>query len=311
LRGHFTAAAALSCVAAGLALPVALPTSEAATTTQAEECTGENFFFELASAAISLTLSPGISSEAFQHQPITFAGESPFPLTFRVASSESRLAHPDVDSGAGTASAGEKATRWSFTSSKAVAKLGKFYWSATFTQNLPNCAGGKGEVRTFSTAALGAPARSFVVLPASEEPEKLTVLPCTAAYTECSPPTPTGLRTRITAKRLVHIGHPAVAYLVQCTAACSGKTSFKAWELKGRHKAIRERALDFGPRQVSITNGGGGNERFIAHFRGSALRTLMSVLRSNHEIKLQITARVKDSKGNYVQAPARVVLLKR
>ncbi len=310
LCSHFAAAGVLL----GLTLALTLPAHAAA---EPSQCEGERFIYELYAYAVSTTLRPETGAEVAQHSTVTFTGEGEAPLTFEVASSEAALAHPDIDSGTGTSGPGTETTKWTFTSTKAASTAGTIYWQVSFTRKLTQCGG---ETRTYTTTGLGATAHTLSVISAAE-------LPTPAPATEAPPPssspgatngpntswsaaTPTGLRVGLTASRLVHIGHPAVAYLVDCTAACEGKTSFTAWQLRGRHKPRALRSLDFAAHKVSMTGATGGNVRYTAHFRGRALKQLRSILRAGGEVKLQLSARVKDTKGNFVQVQ-RVLLLKR
>ena len=54
----------------------------------------------------------------------------------------------------------------------------------------------------------------------------------------------------------------------------------------------------------------GGNVRYTDHFRGRALKQLRRILRGGGTVKLQVSARVKDTQGNFVQV-LRTILLKR
>jgi len=275
-------------------------------------------YFELFAYGVSTTFTPADGAEAAQGSAVTFSGESgviepneghpeELPLRFEIASSEEALSKGSyLDSGAGRVSPGIKPERrkYSLTSSRVTTNTGDIYWQASFTHYLAKC----GKTVTFNTGSGFSKPYVVSVVSPSETP---TQVPSPGGgNTNYSKSTPTGLKVGVTASRLVHIGHTAVAYLVDCTATCTGKTSVQAWELRGRRKPASVRALAFGPRKVSITGTSGGNERFVMRFRGRALRELRSILRSGHEVKLVITASVKDSKGNPVHAQ-RVVLLKR
>jgi hypothetical protein len=92
--------------------------------------------------------------------PVTFSGESSYPLTFNIASSPSLLSAPDIDSGLGALQSG---TLYTFTSSKASAVARTVYWSASITFTPDDC---EGPV-TFTT-----PVRTLtVVAPSSAEVE--------------------------------------------------------------------------------------------------------------------------------------------
>ena len=312
LCGHFAVAAALLYLALALTIP-------ARAAAEGSQCEGERFLYELYAYAVGTTLTPESGTEVTQHSAVSFSGESETPLTFRIASSEAGLAHPDIDSGVGTTSQGASTTKYTFTSTKAAAAARTAYWDVSFTHKLANCGN---EERTFSTSALGAPARTLIVVSASEiapappapepppapGPAPGPVGSTNGKTTSWSAASPTGLRVGITSSTLIHIGHPAIAYLVDCTAACEGKTSFTAWQLRGKHKPRLIKLLGFGPRTVSMKGASGGNVRYTDHFRGRALKQLKQILRGGGTVKLQVSARVKDTQGNFVQAQRATLL---
>lgn len=323
-RARIAAVVLLASACAGLAL--ALPGGAAAEQTAAEKCAGENFFYTLYSYGVRSTLTPAEGTEAQVHSSVTFSGESAFgepepgkrvelPLSFQVGTSVERnaegeevVAHPYLASGSGTASPGgsPETRRYSFTTGKATGNPGTVYWQASFTTNLASCNNGKGETKTYTTSSVGKPLTLAVVSP-TETPAPIPTGP---GNESSSSPNSEGLKIGITSAPVVHIGHPAVAYLVDCTIQCTGQTSFQAWQLRGRHKPVRVKALDFGPRSISIGGSSGGNERFTAHFRARALKKLRSMLRGGGEVKLVVTAKAKGPKGSTVQTQ-RVILLKR
>jgi hypothetical protein len=324
LHARFWALAALGLACACSLL--AFPGHARAEQTAAEKCTGELFLYELVAYGVGTTMSPPNGGEAPERSAVTFSAESPspepepgkqeqIPISFEVGTAiktveGQEVVANDLVSGAGSPSAGTNpgGTRWSFTTSKATGNRGTIYWQASFTRNLTNCNGGKGEKRTFTSSALGGKPHSLTVIPVSEQPLPIPHEEC-GVTTTCTPPVG-ALGVRITASQLLHIGHPAVAYLIGCTVQCTGQTDFQAWQLRGRHKPGRMRALDFGPRTVSIAGPSGGNQRFVAYFRGRALKKLRSALRGGHEVKLVVGVKVKDQKGDAVSAQ-RVILLKR
>ncbi len=312
LCGHFAVAGALLYLALALALPARAAASEPS------QCESEKFLYEIYAYAVGTTLKPESGAEVTQHSAVSFSGESESPLTFELASSEAGLVHPNIDSGVGTASSGTNTTRWTFTSTKAAAKPGTVYWDASFTRKLAHCGS---EPQTFNTSSLGAPAHTLGVVASSELPSTPPGTepppgpggpagPTQGKNTSWSAASPTGLRVGITSSTLIHIGHPAIAYLVDCTAACEGKTSFTAWQLRGKHKPRLVKGLGFGPRTVSMKGASGGNVRYTDHFRGRALKQLKRILRGGGTVKLQVSARVKDTQGNFVQVQ-RTILLKR
>jgi len=310
--GHFAAAGALLYLAFALVLPAH------ATASEPSQCESEKFLYEIYAYAVGTTLRPESGAEVAQHSSVSFSGESENPLTFEFASSETGLVHPDIDSGVGTASAGTNTTKYTFTSARVAANAGTVYWDASFSRKLPHCGN---ESHTFNTSSLGAPALKLAVVPTSGLPVPPpgpeappgpggSTGPVQGKNTSWSAASPTGLRVGITSSMLVHIGHPAVAYLVDCTGACEGKTSFTAWQLRGKHKPRLIKLLGFGPRTVSMKGTSGGNVRYTDHFRGRALKQLKSILRAHGTVKLQVSARVKDTQGNFVQIQ-RAILLKR
>jgi hypothetical protein len=302
-------------LAAAVALAVgccALVVPGHARAAESSECAGEKALYELYTYALELEsegksdTQPPNGAEVPQHSAATLSGESGVPLSFEIApgveerAGKQALKHPLIDSGTGTASPGTNATKYTFVSTKATSIARTVYWDAAFTAELKHC---ESPTMTFRTNP-----RALEVIGHSEEATPPP--PVESRTTTYSPPSPTGLKVGITASRLVHIGRPAVAYLVDCTAACGGQTSVRAWELRGRGKPVRVSALDFGPRAVSIPGSSGGNQRFTQRFRGRALKKLRGMLRGGHEMKLVVTATVKDSAGDSVQAQ-RVILLKR
>jgi len=308
---QFAVAGALLSLAMALALPARSLASEPS------QCETEVFIYELYAYAVGTTLKPESGAEVAQHTAVSFSGESESPLTFELASSEAGLAHPDIDTGTGSSSAGASTTKWTFTSTRAASKEGTVYWDASFTHKLTHC---NNETRRFTTSSLGAPARTLGVVPTGDipppppgpepAPPPGPTGPTKGKNTSWSAASPTGLRVGITASELVHIGHPAVAYVVGCTAVCEGKTSFTAWQLRGRHKPRLIKLLGFGPRTVSMKGSSGGNQQYTDRFRAKALKKLKAILRARGTVKLQLSARVKDASGNFVQVQ-RVMLLKR
>jgi hypothetical protein len=292
LCGRIAVAATLACALVGGALPAA------ATAAEPTQCQGEKLLYELYAYAVGMRMIPESGAEVGQRSSVALSSESETQLRLNVASSEAGLARPDIDSGAGTAGPGTDTTRWTFNSTKATARPGTVYWDASFTRPLPSCGGG---IETFRTGA-----RALQVISAAEMPPPI---PSPETNTTYSAPTATGLKVGITAARVVR-GHASVAYLVDCTAQCSGRTYVHAWVLRGHKRALRARQFDFGPRNVSISAPSGGNQRFTVRFRGSTLKQLKSMLHGGGELKLAVTAAVKDTAGHGAQA-ARTILMHR
>lgn len=86
--------------------------------------------------------------------PVTFSGESKFPLTFSVASSPGLLSSPDIDSGLGSPQPGTELQ--TFTSTSATATARTIYWAASFTVTPEGCE----HPATFAT-----PAHTLTVVP--------------------------------------------------------------------------------------------------------------------------------------------------
>jgi hypothetical protein len=263
------------------ALAIAAPPAQAA---ESENCSAEKALLPF--IAEYTPLSPAANVQAQRGSAITFSFEHELEATtlrFEAASSQTSLSTPDIDSGTATAQPG----KFTFTSTKVTAKAGTVYWAFSFTHTLRNCGG---ETQTYTTHA-----RKLEVIGAGESPS--------SPGTSLSPPTasPAHLRVGITAARVVHMGRPTVTYVIDCTAACSGHTSFQAWEVRRHRKTIRTTALDFGPKTVSIRSSAGGHQRFSERYRAHALKKLRSALRAG-ELKLEVSVKVKDSYGKIAQA---------
>jgi hypothetical protein len=184
------------------------------------------------------------------------------------------------------------------------------YWQASFTRTLPNC---QNESREFTTVvpAFKIPARIIDVIPGEVElPAEETPSGRCGPHTCLGSATPSGLRVGITAAHIVHDGSHRVAYLVSCTAACVGTTSFRASLDTRRAKHTPLAALDFGPRRFAISGASGGTHRVTDRFRGRALARLRAILRSGGQVRLVIAAHVTDARGKSTSV-TRVELLRR
>jgi hypothetical protein len=277
---------ALMCVLWALALPA----HAAAEPTPAEKCAEEKALYEIFAAYTPV--SPASGAEAKQHVPATVWAESQWPVTFLVASSPQSLSRPDIDSGHGSAGPGSFATKYTFTSTKATTEAGTIYWAVAFTPPTPDCGSGS---NTFYT-----PTRTLLVFPSEGGAGTTTESPSTKS--------PAHLRVGITARGVVHVGRPTVAYVVNCTASCTGHTQFRAWLVRGHSRAARARGLDFGPRAVSITGAAGGRQPFSQRYRGRALRSLRSMLRGSGRVRLEVSVSVKDAYGQIAQAHKAILL---
>jgi hypothetical protein len=315
---------------------------------QEEHCAGENAVYELYAYAIGLSLSPENRAEVRQHGSVEVSGESDpeHPLRFAFASSEKKLdAAEFLDSGAGKdmgkgSGGGE---RYAFTSAKATASPGAVYWDASFTAHLAKCNEGRGEQKSYKTSAM----ELQVVAEPPAPPPPVEPPPSSGGgrsggTTTWSPPPPmassASLRVGITAARKLRLRRRrAIAYLVDCTAACSGTASLKAWALgdprHGGRRSLRHSRRDgrrharrHGSRhsrrrstplrvldrtsKVSIKAASGGGQRVTDRFTGRALRELHRALKGRGQVKLEVIATVKDAAGTSVSA-RRTILLSR
>jgi hypothetical protein len=278
-------------VICGLALPGTAAAEEPA------NCSAEKTLLPF--VAEYTPLSPAEKAQAPQDSAVTFtfgAGLEATTLRFEAASSQSLLSTPDIDSGTATAQPG----KFTFTSTKVTAKAGTLYWAFSFTHALKACGG---ELATYTT-----PVRKLEVIGTGGPSETSS----SGSTTNWSPATTSSfhLRVGITAARALRVGPPTVAYVIDCTAACSGHTSVQAWQVRRRHrKTTRAAALNFGPKGVSIKPSSGGHERFSQRYRGGALKKLRSMLQAG-EVKLQVSVAVKDASGKSASAQ-KVIWLRR
>lgn len=315
---------AATCAGAALLTPV-----EALAETQAEQCQKEEEGGPALAAIIELTESPPSGAVVSQGSSVSLSAITPigkneftgnteeFPLSFEISPSTVNnegveLTQPYIAHGPGTPGpASEDARQYTFTSAPAAAHAGSIYWTASFSRTLNSCAGKP--TKTYATA----PSKIEVVAPGSlpsspPSPEGPPTGPggSNGSHSSWSPATATGLRVGITATRVVHLSHPGLAYVVNCTARCTGTTSVTAWMLSRHKRAARAKRFDFGPRAVSITSGTGGNERFVERLGRATLKKLKGMVRGGHQLRLVVAAKVKDSAGNAVET-RRTVLLER
>lgn len=297
---------ALVCVLIALARPV-----HAHAESEAGYCSEERLLYELSGAAVSSRLTPPTATEVSEHSPVTFTGESEWPLTFEFARSEAELAaHHYIDSGAGVKTSETTPPTYSFTSTKVSAEEGDVYWQAAFTRTLTHC---NNESATFTTAPgdFDVKPRKLIVepgIPTVEQPEpgKSTCGPHTCNSKETD--SPAHLAVGITAAHIIRGAHK-VTYVVSCTAPCTGKTYFHASLVHRHSKRIPVGLLNFAAHKVSIPGTKGGDQRFGYRFRGRALAKLKSLLGAGGEIRLQVVAQVTDSYGKTAEI-SRIILLR-
>jgi hypothetical protein len=314
---YLAAAAGLTAVVAFLALSAP---GHARAAAESSKCEQEHFLYELASAAVAGRLMPNDATEipeVTEGDPMKLSGESEWPLTFQLASSEAELSERHyAETGTGTKQPETTPPLYTFTSTKATEEAGLVYWQASFTHTLPNC---ENETATFTTRPpdFGVKAVTFLVTPRPVEvpgPEAPPSEPgpSTGPTTSWTGQTssPAHLRVGITAAHIVHAGAHEVAYLVDCTAACAGKTYFRASLLRRHSKTRPLKALDLSARDVEVRGHTGGDERFTFTFRGRALAKLRSVLRAGGQVRLELVATVEDSYGKTTTVH-RVVVLRR
>ena len=325
LRARLPWLAALACLCGASLL--AIPGHAGAEQSEEEKCQGELLLYEFLAYGVGTTLAPASGAEVAQHSTVTFTGESAstepepgkheeIPLSFQVSSSKTRdseahevPAPPYLASGVGTASpsSGSGTVPYSFTSSKATENAGTVYWQASFTRHLPHCNGGKGETRTFPTSILGAKPHVLTVLARSDNPAPAAdTRPRQHERIE-------GHADRAEGEHHRRAAHPHRASGDRIPGGLHrpmhrqdllpGVAAARAAQAAARTCARLRPALGLDQGAT------GGNERFNAHWRGRALKTLKSMLRGGHEVKLVVTAKVADSKHNSVQVQ-RVILLK-
>jgi hypothetical protein len=243
--------------------------------------------------ALEQSLRPVGGSTVPANSPVTFSGFSSSPLSFAVASSPAQLANPDLDSGPGTAQAGESYT---FTSTKATAKAGTVYWTASFsTSGVRECAGQAPQTETTRV-------------------QTLTVTPLTAAPAPAPAPQetsadmsmPSPVSVRINTPSRFRLAHPTVVYRIQCTASCSGETSYRVvFRRHGHLVPVARLNLASSPFSIGTS---GGEWQFSHRYSGQALRLLRRLVHDRHAVILEISVSVTDPAGNASHAEGTVRL---
>jgi hypothetical protein len=100
-------------------------------------CSAERHSNEIVEQGAKL-LSPADGATVLAGTAVTFSAESGVesPMTFKMASSQTLLSSPDIDSGPG---APQPLAQYTFTSTKAAATPRTIYWTASFTRTLKDC----------------------------------------------------------------------------------------------------------------------------------------------------------------------------
>ncbi len=239
------------------------------------------------------SLTPARGATAQADALVTFTGNSETPPRFAVASSPTLLSSPDIDSGPGSAQPFSEphAETYTFTSTRAAITPGTIYWDASFSSStIAECA--SLTPTTYTTAI-----RTLTILPAPTPPTPPPLTPPAPP----PPATPPQLKVDIRVTGF-HLTHPTVTYRIDCTASCSGETSYQALVLQHHAKAVRAPKLDLGPEPVSITSPTGGDEQFTQIYSGNSLHRFRAIAHADGVLELQITVKVTDSSGNIARA---------
>ncbi len=237
------------------------------------------------------SLTPANGATAQTGALVTFTGNSEAPPRFAVASSPALLSSPDIDSGPGSAQPFSEphVDTYTFISTRAAITPGTIYWDASFSSStIAECA--SLTPTTYTTAI-----RTLTILPAPTSP---TPTPPTPP----PPATPRQLKVDVSVTGF-HLTRPTVVtYRIDCTASCSGETSYQALVLRHYAKAVRAPKLDLGPEPVSVTSPTGGDEQFTQIYSGNSLHLLRAIAHADGILELQITVKVTGSSGNIARA---------
>lgn len=175
---------------------------------------------------------------------------------------------------------------YTFTSTKATAMPGTVYWLASFpSSSIPAC---KDEV---SVADMTKP-RTFTVVAAPQP-----IVP---------PSTPSAsapkLQVSINGPDGFSLAHAAVVYRVDCTASCTGHTSYQLLIARRHARPIAAPELGLRTNPVSITSEAGGDQQVSHDYTGRSLRALQRIIRAGEVVELRISVKVTDASGNTVEA---------
>ncbi len=241
---------------------------------------------------LEATLSPSTAdATAIAGTSVTFSGRSHYPVRFAVASSQTALSSPDIDSGLGAAVSSGVPPEYTYTfpSTKATAKPGTVYWDASFsTAEIPACAGLGPYTETTSPRTL------TVVPPTQTKPATPAPSPTPAPLLA---PAPEPLAISIIHSGRFSLTHPTFSYRVHCTHSCFGDTYYQVFLLRPHHKAHHIAMLDLEPTPVAISATSGGDQQLARSYHGGLLRTLASDLRAGNRIELQITVKATGTSG--------------
>jgi hypothetical protein len=239
------------------------------------------------------SLTPANGATAQAGALVIFTGNSEAPPRFAVASSPALLSSPDIDSGPGSAQPFSEphVDTYTFTSTRATITPGIIYWDASFSSStIAECA--SPTPTTYTTAI-----RTLTILPAPTSPTPTPPTPPTPP----PPATPPQLKVDISVTGF-HRTHLTVTYRIDCTASCSGETSYKALVLRHHAKAVRVPKLDLGPEPVSITSPTGGDEQFTQIYSGNSLHLFGAIAHADGILELQITVKVTGTSGSIARA---------
>jgi len=282
------AAACLLTLAVGFSAPAAAYTMEI---TQFEICSSA---VESAQISLEATLKPANEfSNAPAGAPATLSGRSDYPVTFAVASTQTALSHPDIESGLGFAellsSGPPPEYTYTFTSTKAAAKPGTVYWDASFsTAAIPACAGLPPSTRATQP-------RTLNVSPPPPTEVAMAAPPITSVPAPAPTPAPLGIS--IVQSSRFSFAHPTFSYRIDCTASCVGDTYYQVLLLRPHRRARHVAELDLDPTPVTIPATSGGNQQFSRSYRGGTLRVLASDLRAGDVLELQINVKATGVTG--------------
>jgi hypothetical protein len=264
LQRHWRSVSAIGvamAIATGVVATVSAHAYTVGPPSEAGICVGE---VTAALGVVEHFLSPANGSTVVAGTPITFSSDSLQPLSFAIASSETLLSMPNVDSGPGSPSppppnaAGTQL--YSFTSTKATATAETLYWQASFSiAAIPHC---DNYARTEKTAV-----RTLTVLsPSSSEAE------AEAKKKQEEEATEKKKQEEATANKKAHEVSDSVSldgvtinvgstheatFKLTCggTATCSGKLTLTVSRTRGRGKHKHTNTDNIGATTFSISAG--------------------------------------------------------
>ncbi len=245
------------------------------------------------------SLRPANGNEIAEGSPITLSAQSRSPVTFAVASSQSKLSSPDIDDGLGSpqsepvAPGSTPVYTYTFTSPKATATPGLIQWDASISSaGIPECAGQP--TSTYTTA----PHFFWVVPrePASPSPAPESRL--APAKTPVPPPSPVRrpVKVAIVSPHTFSLNQPTFTFRIDCASTCSGETYY---EIVSDHGAGYRQTgmLDYGPARVSITDSSGGDQRFVHRYSQRSLHMLRGIIHEGRAVEIRIYVKVTSGSG--------------